>query len=272
MQMSETIQAGMILGCGVACSGAGAALLVGGPAPGTSDLEGVLGAALSGIGLAVVGAWVLLFVVAVLAELLERRGPSTVAALASRCTPAMMRRLAGALLGVNLLAVPAVTHAAAAGSEHVLTATAAARPAAPAAHEGASPVDAGPARRVPSTESSDAGRHTPQDGAEPPATATPPGSSDRVPGPVSPAWEPVPMQVDGGPLLRGESRTVVDGDEVVVAPGDSLWSIVAARLGPMATASDIAEAWPVWYDTNRAAVGDDPSLLLPGTVLQAPAG
>ncbi|WP_181033554.1 LysM peptidoglycan-binding domain-containing protein [Arthrobacter sp. SX1312] len=271
MRTSDTIQAGMILGCGIACSGAGAALLVGGPAPGGPDLEGVLGAALSGIGLAVVGVWVLLFVVAVLAELLKRRGPSAMAALASRCAPAMMRRLAAALLGANLLAVPAVAPAAAGGSEHVLTATAA-RSSAPAVHGGLSPVDAGPADRVPPMGSSDAGRQNPRHGAEPPAPATPSGSPDAAPAPVSPAWEPLPMQVDGGPLLRGESRTVVGGEEIVVAPGDSLWSIVAARLGPLATASDIAEAWPLWYATNRAVVGDDPSLLLPGTVLQAPTG
>ncbi|WP_247826595.1 LysM peptidoglycan-binding domain-containing protein [Arthrobacter antioxidans] len=234
MQRSDAIQAGMILGCGVALSGAGAVLLVGRRAADGPALEGVLGMALTAIGLAVVGVWVLLFVLAVLAELLGRGGPSAGAALASRCTPAVMRRLAAALLGVNLLAVPAMAQAASDdGDRPVLTATAADRS---------------------------------------PASAAASESPDPALTPVSPAWKPERLQVDGGPLLRAESRTLVEAQEAVVAPGDSLWSIVAARLGPMATASDIAEAWPAWYDTNRAAIGDDPSLLLPGTVLQTPSG
>ncbi|WP_434993692.1 LysM peptidoglycan-binding domain-containing protein [Arthrobacter sp. Ld5] len=234
MQSSDAIQAGMVLGCGIITAGAGAVLLDGGRTTPRPALEGVLGMVLSGIGLAVVGAWVLLFLVAVLAELLRRRGPSTVAAIASACTPAVMRRLAAALLGLHLLAVPAVAQAASHGSEG-----------------GRGPILTAPA-------------------AEWPARAADPRSPDPIP-PVSPAWRPAPLQAEGGPLLRGESRTVVEA-EAVVAPGDSLWSIVAARLGPLASAADIAEAWPAWYHANRAVIGDDPSFLLPGTVLQPPSG
>ncbi|MHA7281671.1 LysM peptidoglycan-binding domain-containing protein [Arthrobacter sp. TMS2-4] len=275
MQTSDTIQAGLILGCGVVTSGAGAALLVGGRQTPRPAVEGVLGVALSGIGLTVVGTWMLLFLVAVLAELLRRRGPSPMAALASACTPALMRRLAVALLGVNLLAVPAVAQAAAHGSEggaaQALTATAAHGDTERVADLRAS-VD-GPwflerAARA------DADGRDPRRGEERPAPA--PGSGApgfKAPdpaGPVSPAWKPEPMPVEGGPLLRGESRTVLEAEEAVVAPGDSLWSIVAARLGPLASAADIAETWPLWYHANRAVIGDDPSFLLPGTVLQAP--
>ncbi|MBG6223719.1 hypothetical protein IWX63_000267 [Arthrobacter sp. CAN_A2] len=275
MQRSDTIHAGMVLGCGAVISGAGAALLAGRQAPGAPALEGVLGVALAGIGLAVVGVWMLLFVVAVLAELLQRRGRSRVAAFASGCTPAMMRRLAAALLGVNLLAAPALAQAATVPSEgrsgQVPAAIAVERPSASGIGIGAAPGGSGAPDRVPRAAPAGGGqahRH----GAEPPASLGESESSDPAPRPVSPAWEPEPMQVDGGPLLRGETRTTVDAEEVVVAPGDSLWSIVAARLGPLATAADIAEAWPAWYDTNRSVIGSDPSLLFPGTVLHAPSG
>jgi nucleoid-associated protein YgaU len=77
------------------------------------------------------------------------------------------------------------------------------------------------------------------------------------------------MPLEGGLLVRPDTRRTATA-EVVVAPGDSLWSIAARRLGPLATAADIAEAWPAWFDANRPIIGDDPSLLLPGQVLQAP--
>ncbi len=58
--------------------------------------------------------------------------------------------------------------------------------------------------------------------------------------------------------------------EVVVVSGDSLWSIAARHLGPGADAAEVAEAWPAWWDANRAVVGDDPDLLLPGQRLVVP--
>ena len=57
---------------------------------------------------------------------------------------------------------------------------------------------------------------------------------------------------------------------VRVRPGDSLWLIAAHRLGPDASDADVAADWPRWYAANRAVIGDDPSLIEPGQVLQAP--
>jgi hypothetical protein len=57
---------------------------------------------------------------------------------------------------------------------------------------------------------------------------------------------------------------------VAVRPGDSLWLISARRLGPGATAADIARDWPRWYAANRAAIGADPALILPGERLRPP--
>lgn len=73
-----------------------------------------------------------------------------------------------------------------------------------------------------------------------------------------------PSAARSAPAPSGE-RTAV-----TVRPGDTLWDIAAAHLGPHATDAEIARAWPRWYDANRAAVGSDPDLLLPGTVLVAP--
>ncbi|WP_459278779.1 LysM peptidoglycan-binding domain-containing protein [Arthrobacter sp. TMS1-12-1] len=284
MKSSDTIQAGMILGCGVVTTGAGAALLAVREPKGGQGLEGVLGVILSGIGVAVVGVWLLLFLVAVLAELLQRRGPSAAATCASRCAPAVMRRLAAALLGVNLLAAPAMAEAATAGPErpprYGATLTALDGPALGAIGHAAAAGASGTSDGGPHPASGAAVGPSDRQGAEEPSPPTvrdtpdaaslptPPSASP----PVSPAWKPVPLAVDGNPLLREQTRNTVDAAEVVVAPGDSLWSITGAHLGPLATAADIAEAWPAWYDTNRAVIGIDPSLLLPGTVLRAPAG
>ncbi|HET7305300.1 MAG TPA: LysM peptidoglycan-binding domain-containing protein [Segeticoccus sp.] len=60
-------------------------------------------------------------------------------------------------------------------------------------------------------------------------------------------------------------------EQQVVRRGDSLWSIAARHLGPDATPSRIAAEWPRWYAANRHLIGDDPGLIVPGQVLQAPA-
>ena len=56
----------------------------------------------------------------------------------------------------------------------------------------------------------------------------------------------------------------------VVARGESLWRIAAELLGPEATNAQIAEAWPAIYEANRALIGADPGLILPGQELTIP--
>jgi nucleoid-associated protein YgaU len=70
--------------------------------------------------------------------------------------------------------------------------------------------------------------------------------------------------------LLGPRPRTTDAGEVVVRRGDTLWSIAARNLGPRPSDSQIAQAWPAWYDANRDVIGDDPGLLLPGQVLRAP--
>lgn len=77
-------------------------------------------------------------------------------------------------------------------------------------------------------------------------------------------------QTSAAPLAPAPVREADPGDEVVVQRGDTLWAIAAGHLGPDATAAEIATEWPRWYAANRTAIGDDPDLILPGTILRPP--
>lgn len=57
---------------------------------------------------------------------------------------------------------------------------------------------------------------------------------------------------------------------VVVRPGDTLWSIARAELGPNCSDRAIAARWPDWYATNASVIGPDPNQLEPGQVLKQP--
>jgi len=93
-----------------------------------------------------------------------------------------------------------------------------------------------------------------------------------------------PAQATDGPRGGGRDASVVAGlplpdrptghrsrptaspppdQHVVVAPGDSLWSIAVERLGSGA-------AWQRLYAVNRAVVGADPDLIHPGQRLRLP--
>ena len=58
--------------------------------------------------------------------------------------------------------------------------------------------------------------------------------------------------------------------EVTVARGDTLWAIAQSRLGASATNRQVAREWPRWYATNRAVIGANPDLIIPGQRLHAP--
>ena len=84
---------------------------------------------------------------------------------------------------------------------------------------------------------------------------------------LSPGWIPRPVPLPMQRVLGGDTRAT---EEVVVAPGDTLWSIAARHLDPHATATQIAEAWPRWYAANRELIGEDPDRLSVGLVLETP--
>ena len=88
-----------------------------------------------------------------------------------------------------------------------------------------------------------------------------------------PGWtpsRPVHQAAAAARLVLGTGRPAPT--QVVVHRGDSLWTIARRHLGPGATDTEVAAAWPHWYAANRDRIGPDPDLLRPGQVLRAPVG
>jgi nucleoid-associated protein YgaU len=85
-------------------------------------------------------------------------------------------------------------------------------------------------------------------------TATVPASPPAPAGPAAPSPPTASSPVAG--------HTVV--------PGDTLWDLAAAASAPDASPTVITALWQQWYASNRAVIGTDPSLLLPGELLSLP--
>lgn len=81
---------------------------------------------------------------------------------------------------------------------------------------------------------------------------------------------PQPSPTPDAGLAAEPTREHRPAGEVVVKRGDTLWAIAARHLGSGATAADVAAEWPRWYAANRAVIGDDPDLILPGMILRPP--
>ena len=58
--------------------------------------------------------------------------------------------------------------------------------------------------------------------------------------------------------------------QIVVRRGDTLWDIAARHLGGQASAAEVVQEWPLWHDANRAVIGADADLLVPGQRLVPP--
>jgi hypothetical protein len=69
---------------------------------------------------------------------------------------------------------------------------------------------------------------------------------------------PLPDRPTGGVPRRPAAATVL------VRPGDSLWSLAADRFPAGADGARVTAAWRRLYAANRATVGPDPDLILPG--------
>lgn len=186
------------------------------------------------------------------------------ARVAEVVTPALVRRAAGALLGVGLAAGVAPGAAVAVPVQAGVVAPS------PLPDPGFGPLPDpgwGPTSRAPASS-------TP---------ATPPGAGAPVPT-TAPGPVPVPATswVAPPPLVRPQPDVRVlspaprpdpaagDLGEVVVRRGDSLWTIAARHLGHDVTDAEVARAWPAWFEANRPVIGDDPDLLRPGQVLRPP--
>ena len=213
------------------------------------DFDQLLGAATTAAGMAVVGWWVFAMLCAFLAAVLERTGRQPAAAAAGGCCPAFMRRLALTMLSVQLVSTP-LAHAAEPVSGPDWRSTRAV--SVPAAW--------GPAASTANGDINAAGSafddQRPQPGVQPPwRPRTPVTDPD-----FTVAW----------PVRAGQTPAEAPS-EITVLAGDTLWDIAARDLGPAASDVDVALHWPRWYNANKAQIGEDPDVLLPGQILKPPA-
>lgn len=212
------------------------------------QLEEVLGGASVAAGALLVIWWLTSALLAVACAGLQKAGHSTAAAAVEKASPAFMRRLALAALGLQLAAGPVAAHA----------------DYAPGAPAGIS------AEQAPTNQSeADTLARFPHW-----AVAVPEAQEDAAP--IQPHWKPTPplgepRLLTAPPLRTGPAGApAASATEVIVLAGDSLWSIAARALGPEASDLDIAREWPRWFEANKAAIGNNPDVLLPGRILQAP--
>lgn len=232
------VAGGVVAACAMVLARVAASTLAAGLRGAPVDAAEVLLALLAALGLLGLG-WLAL---GVLLEALARV-PGAVGVGAARASaalsPLVVRRVAAVVLGVGV------------GASSL----------------GAGAAVAGPARVVGTAV---AGALAPAAGTAGDAALPDPGW-DPAP---DPGWTPtaptVRAQPDVSVVTGRTTASAEDPGEVVVHRGDSLWSIAARHLGPGATDSEVAAAWPRWYAANRDVVGPDPDRLLPGQVLRAP--
>ncbi|MDN4645584.1 LysM peptidoglycan-binding domain-containing protein [Arthrobacter sp. PsM3] len=229
--------------------------------------EDQIGMVANTAGLIVIVWWAMSFVIAVVAALLERCGKLRAASAAGKFTPAFMRRLALSAVGLQLITAPLATASTLPDLAGMAFGT-------PAASAGWTPVQVPGGTGAPPPSPGPASG--PGSGPGPgPAPGTPPTAPPAAPAIANPQWQPLSPVVEPGPLAGRSLRhqqPAGQGAEVTVRPGDSLWSLSAARLGPYASDVDIALDWPRVYEANRDTIGGNPHLLRPGQVLRLPPG
>lgn len=215
----------------------------------TPTFEDLLGFVATGVGLAIVAWWIAAFLLAVAAAVLQQSGKGRSASTTAKLSPAFMRRLAAAILGLNLVGIP-LANAAPAPVEPAWSPDGRTTPSSVISAQWApAPVPTTHHSTLPSIESD--------------------------PSKIEPRWQPRAPATEPGllgslPRRTAEKPASPGQRTVVVSRGDSLWSIAARQLGPMASDVDIALHWPKWYAANRQVIGDDPGLLVPGQILQPP--
>jgi hypothetical protein len=262
---ADAAMAGVILLLGLSLAGSGGSLAQrwrsSAARQQSLSFEDQLGIAANTTGLIVITWWAMSLSIAVASALLERCGRTAAATVTGRFSPAFMRRLAFAAIGFQLLAAPLATAAT------------------PSPDPVPRPVVS--ALWTPTTGAVD-GLVLPRPlrvlaGPAPlPDSGPTPGLGSSGTGPdITPPWTPRVPAVEPGTLAARQLRPQEPADgraEVTVRPGDSLWSLAAVRLGPLASDVDIAREWPRLYQANRAVIGESPHLLRPGQVLKLPAG
>lgn len=265
--ITDAVQAALILMLGMSLAGSGDSMMrrwqFASARQQPLSFEDQLGLIANISGLIVITWWCLSLTIAVVAALLERGGRTGAATVTGKFSPAFMRRLALAAVGVQLLAAPMAT--------------------------AATPPDPDPLPRpavsalwAPTTQAVEGlvvprpllalAHPSPRD-ASAAATSQAPGPASLRPEAAG-KWTPQTPAVEPGALAAGQLRPQEpDGStEMTVRAGDTLWSLAAARLGPLASDVDIASEWPRIYQANRAVIGESPHRLYPGQVLRQPPG
>ena len=215
-----------------------------------------------------VASWLALTVVVVLLSRVPGLLGRTARALGGRIAPATVRRAVEAALGISVAVGVAAPTAALATPATLPTATlpTAAAPAEAAwdldwPSRTAAPLPGPPSRAAPAPAVS-----TPTPAPAVTATRPPPAAEP-------PRARPAPATAPTAPTAVVRPSPAAPDAAVVVRPGDTLWSLAEASLraaGTAPTDRQVAQTWPRWWAANREAVGDDPDLLLPGTVLRPP--
>jgi nucleoid-associated protein YgaU len=272
---------------------------------GASRPDDILLALLGWVGLLLAG-WLALGSLLAVAALLPGAAGRTAAAVAERVTPVAVRKVLALALGASVgsLALPP-TLVSVAGSGPVTRTTDGSAPRIDAAASnrlapGFTPTEATPGF-IPTSDDARAGGASASSASRPAAvpgapagpgyapTDTYPDSAEAgssrgsragstgapartTPGPGYVPTTPPPVHDAERPRLLAPTprRTTAAHDLVTVRRGDSLWSIAARHLGPGTSDAEIAWEWPRWYAANRAVVGDDPDLLVPGQLLRPP--
>ena len=210
--------------------------------------EHLLGAAAAAAGAGLVGWWFLALLFAGATTLLDRNGKTRAAALTRKLSPALMQRLVLAALSVQLVSGPAANaHPVLSGPEWTPTQDhAASAPASPGSHV--------------------------NQALEPAVEAT--AKARTALREINPGWQPAAPVAGPGllapPAARADDDTESGAGAVTVLAGDTLWDVAAHAMGPGASDVEIAMQWPRWYEANRALIGQNPDVLLPGQILQPP--
>lgn len=208
--------------------------------------------------------WFLAVLGAALAAAGSRWRSAPLARIGRRLSPAFLRRVTAAVLGVNILLAPGAwaTETVPAGETQAgpAVSSAAAGPAL-TAHPGWLP-----APRISASTSNPEPARAPASGSLTSVLQQSPGDL----GLPTPTWTPQTPAPGNPGSTRTARPSAAEATTVSVRQGDCLWDIAAQELGPAATDLEIDRRWRQWHEHNRSVIGAEADLLLPGTVLTAP--
>ena len=244
----------------------------------SSDPTGPVVAAVA-LGAWIVAGWLSLTVTVVVLSRLPGLLGRTARAVAGRVAPVTVRRAVEVALGITVAVGVVAPTAAVAAPVPAAGVTTAATTAAETAWDldwpsRTSPPSPLPARtaRLETTAARPPASPPPPPVARP-TLAAPPTATPTPTGPP-PSTQPAARPAPAAPPPATTRPSPATAGPLVVRSGDTLWSLAEASLrsaGTRPTDRQVAQAWPRWWAANREAVGDDPDLLLPGTVLRPPA-